>query len=82
MANKKLKNRLNIKGKWYCTDPEDEIGEGCIACGLCYGNAPEFFMEDEDGNAYVFEQPQTKSEIELCEEQLGNCPVDSIGEDG
>ena len=81
MANKKVKNKLNVKGKWYCTDPEDEIGEGCIACGLCYGMAPEFFMEDKDGNAYIHIQPQTEGDIMLCEEQLQGCPVDSIGND-
>lgn len=33
MSNKKEKN---VKGKWYCTDPDDSEGEGCISCGLCY----------------------------------------------
>ena len=53
MANKEAKNPLNISGSWYCTDPEDDAGEGCIACGLCYGAAPEFFSEDDAGNAFI-----------------------------
>ena len=82
MSNKKEKNKKNVKGKWYCTDPDDSEGEGCISCGLCYSNAFEFFAEDDDGNAYIHTQPKTDDEIELCQEQLDSCPVDSIGDDG
>ncbi len=81
MANKNAANKLNIAGGWYCTDSEDSNGEGCIACGLCYGAAPEFFREDEQGNAYVWKQPTTDAEISLCQEQLDDCPVSSIGKD-
>lgn len=82
MSNKNLKHPDNIPGPWYCTDPDDEDGEGCIACNVCYAGAPEFFKEDEDGNAYVYKQPQTPDEIELCTEQMEACPVMSIGKDG
>ena len=82
MANKDKKHTSNITGQFYCTDPEDENGEGCIACGLCYGSAPDFFAEDEDGNAYVHKQPESEDDIAICQEQLEDCPVDSIGEDG
>ena len=82
MSNKKEKNKKNIKGKWYCTDPNDSEGEGCIACALCYNCAPEFFASDDDGNAYIHTQPKDDDEIELCQEQLESCPVDSIGDDG
>ena len=82
MSNKSMKHKLNIAGKWYTTDPDDDNGEGCIACNVCYTGAPEFFKEDEDGNAYVSKQPQTKDEEELCQEQLEACPVASIGKDG
>ena len=81
MANKEAKNPLNISGSWYCTDPEDDAGEGCIACGLCYGAAPEFFSEDDAGNAFIHKQPESDDEISLCQEQLEDCPVDSIGHD-
>ena len=79
MANNNLRHKLNIEGDWFCTDPEDENGEGCIACNVCFSNAPNFFKEDEDGNAYVYNQPKTEAELKLCQEQLDGCPVLSIG---
>ncbi|EPZ49389.1 ferredoxin [Halobacteriovorax sp. HFRX-2_2] len=82
MANKEMKHKDNVAGKWYCTDPDDDNGEGCIACNVCYTGAPEFFAEDEDGNAYIAKQPSTPEEEELCQEQMDACPVASIGNDG
>ena len=82
MANKSAKHKQNIAGPWYCTDPDDEKGEGCIACNVCYNGAPDFFAEDDGGNSYVKKQPQTPEEIALCQEQLDACPVNSIGHDG
>lgn len=82
MSNPEMKHKSNVAGKFYCTDPDDENGEGCIACNVCYTGAPEFFAEDDEGNAYVKKQPQTEEEIELCIEQLESCPVNSIGSDG
>ncbi len=82
MANPKKKHQLNIPGAFYCTDPDDNTGEGCIACNVCYSGAPEFFAEDDDGNAYVKKQPTIAKEIELCQEQMDACPVNSIGKDG
>ena len=57
MANKEEKHKDNIPGPWFCTDPDDSEGEGCIACGLCYGSAPEFFAEME-GRCVLQEQYQ------------------------
>jgi ferredoxin len=82
MANAKHKHEKNVPGKWYTTHPDDENGEGCIACNVCYTGAPEFFAEDEDGNAYVKKQPTSPQDEELCQEQLDSCPVASIGSDG
>lgn len=82
MANPKMKHKQNIAGAWYCTDPDDDGGEGCIACNVCYTGAPDFFAEDESGNAYIKKQPTSAAEIELCQEQLDACPVNSIGKDG
>lgn len=82
MANPKKKHQLNVSGTFYCTDPDDDTGEGCIACNVCYSGAPDFFAEDDDGNAYVKKQPTTSEEIELCQEQIDACPVNSIGRDG
>ena len=81
MANKNAKHKMNVAGAWYCTDPDDDNGEGCIACNVCYSNAPDFFAEDEDGNAYIKKQPTNQEEIDLCQEQLDSCPVSSIGSD-
>ena len=80
MANKDMKHPDNVAGKFYCTDPDDENGEGCIACNVCYNGAPDFFGEDEDGNAYISKQPESAEDIELCIEQLEACPVCSIGD--
>jgi ferredoxin len=82
MANNQMKHGSNIEGAWYCTDPDDDNGEGCIACNVCYTGAPEFFAEDDDGNAYVKKQPTTDEEKELCQDQMDACPVASIGNDG
>jgi ferredoxin len=82
MSNPKLKHKKNVPGAWYCTDPDDERGEGCIACNVCYTGAPEFFAEDDDGNAYVKKQPTTPDEVALCQDQLDSCPVNSIGKNG
>jgi len=79
MANSDGRHDKNIKGLWYCTDTDDELGDGCIACSLCYSEAPDFFREDDDGYAYVIKQPETEEEIQSCQEQLDGCPVDSIG---
>ena len=81
MANAKEKNKLNIKGKFYCTDSNDEEGEGCIACGLCYAMVPDFFKEDKDGYAYVYVQPESDDDIIVCDDILQSCPVGSIGND-
>ncbi len=82
MANPKNKHPKNVSGSFYCTDPDDKSGEGCIACNICYSGAPEFFAEDDSGNAYVKKQPLTPEEITLCEEQMDACPVSSIGKNG
>ncbi len=82
MANIKKKHELNVEGQFYCTDPDDDDGEGCIACSVCYMGAPDFFAEDDMGNAYIKKQPTSPEDIELCQEQLEACPVNSIGNDG
>ena len=52
MANPELKHPKNVEGRFYCTDPDDDNGEGCIACNVCYNGAPDFFAEDEDEDQY------------------------------
>lgn len=82
MSNPTMKNKLNVVGTFYCTDPDEPNGEGCIACGLCYGTSPEYFAEDDNGNAYVHNQPASEEEIEEAMERLRDCPVGSIGNNG
>ncbi|MCY4643744.1 MAG: ferredoxin [Bacteriovoracales bacterium] len=82
MSNKNCKHPQNRPGEFYCTDPSDGGGEGCIACGICSGDAPDFFAEDDEGNAYVKRQPVSEEERALCREQIEACPVASIGDDG
>jgi len=82
MSNKDLKHNKNVAGAFYCTDPSDSNGEGCISCGLCYGSAGNFFKSDDDGSAYVAKQPTTDSERAECQSAMDNCPVSAIGNDG
>lgn len=82
MANPKNKHTSNVPGPYYTTDPDDDGGEGCIACNVCYNGAPDFFAEDDYGNAFVKKQPQTSEEKALCDEMIDACPVNSIGSNG
>lgn len=64
----------NINGKFY-------VDEKCIVCDACAATAPKFFKLNEQ-NAFVFAQPTTPEEIELCNKALAGCPVAAIGNDG
>lgn len=76
MANKTDKWPNNIAGKFY-------VDEQCIDCDLCRETAPDFFKRDDDGGySFVYKQPSTSSDLELCKEALEGCPVNAIGEDG
>lgn len=76
MAIKSAKFSDNISGKYYVDDQ-------CIACDACVVEAPGFFtMNDNDGHAYVKNQPQTSDEIAECENAMAACPVEAIGNDG
>ncbi|MGI8467072.1 MAG: ferredoxin [Pyrinomonadaceae bacterium] len=66
----------NACGKYY-------VDNQCIDCDVCRDTAPKnFTREDENGYSYVYRQPETPAEIELCEEALLACPVEAIGNDG
>ena len=76
MADIDEKNEKNVPGKFY-------VDSSCIDCDLCRESAPDFFARDEDeGLSYVSKQPSSADEIELCEEAMNGCPVNSIGDDG
>jgi ferredoxin len=55
----------------------------CIDCDLCRETAPDNFVRnDEQGFSFVFKQPISPEEEDLCREAMENCPVEAIGSDG
>ena len=76
MAEITDKLRENVRGKFY-------VDSQCIDCDVCRDTSPSNFRrDDENGYSYVYKQPETDEESELCEEALGACPVEAIGDDG
>ena len=76
MADKEFKYSDNVNGAFY-------VDTLCIACDACVQEAPSFFkMNDCEGYAFVFFQPQSYQEINQCQKALELCPVGAIGEDG
>ena len=76
MADKEEKWSLNVSGMFY-------VDEQCIDCDLCREMAPDFFTRNDDGGySYVYRQPESADDIDLCQEALEGCPVEAIGEDG
>ncbi len=76
MAEKTDKQPSNVAGTYY-------VDTQCIDCDVCRDMAPDHFTRnDEDGYSYVFRQPTTPDEIELCNEAIQSCPVEAIGDDG
>ncbi len=76
MADKEEKWGDNVAGKFY-------VDEQCIDCDLCRETAPDFFMRnDDEAYSYVFKQPESQDDIDLCMEALEGCPVEAIGDDG
>ncbi|HEV7644916.1 MAG TPA: ferredoxin [Pyrinomonadaceae bacterium] len=66
----------NTTGKFY-------VDSQCIDCDVCRDTAPKNFMRnDENGYSYVYHQPSTSEELELCEEAKEACPVEAIGDNG
>lgn len=37
---------------------------------------------DENNYSFVYKQPETPEEREMCEEAMSCCPVEAIGKDG
>ena len=66
----------NVAGRFY-------VDRNCIDCDVCRDTSPRnFTREDENGYSYVYRQPATPEELELCEEAMDACPVEAIGNDG
>ena len=66
----------NIAGQYY-------VDRNCIDCDVCRDTAPNNFRRNDDnGYSYVFHQPETELQDELCREAMDACPVEAIGDDG
>ncbi len=66
----------NILGKFY-------VDSNCIDCDVCRDTSPRnFTRNDDNGYSFVFKQPETPEELELCVEARDACPVEAIGDDG
>lgn len=73
-----IKDKLpdNIPGEFY-------VDRMCIDCDVCRDTAPaNFKRNDENGYSYVYRQPETPEELDLCTEAMNACPVEAIGDDG
>jgi ferredoxin len=76
MADKANKYPENVAGKFYVDDQ-------CIDCDLCRETAPANFKRNDDGgHSYLYKQPESPDEEQLCKEAMEGCPVEAIGNDG
>ena len=76
MPDKNEKVKENVYGSYY-------VDASCIDCDVCRDTAPDNFMRSDENNySFVYKQPQTAEEKALCDEALGCCPVEAIGNDG
>jgi len=76
MAVKTNKINENVPGQYY-------VDSSCIGCGLCADSASGNFKMNGSGDlAIVFKQPENSDEQTACEDALGSCPADAIGNDG
>ncbi|PTY04512.1 ferredoxin [Verrucomicrobia bacterium LW23] len=59
------------------------VDNQCIDCDLCRETAPDNFGRNDDGGySYVYKQPVTDEEKQLCKEAMEGCPVEAIGNCG
>lgn len=66
----------NVPGAFY-------VDNTCIDCDVCRDTAPDnFTRNDENGYSYVYRQPDSLNQVELCNEATDACPVEAIGTDG
>ena len=76
MADQANKYPENVTGKFYVDDQ-------CIDCDLCRETAPANFKRNDDGgHSYLYKQPESPEEEQLCKEAMEGCPVEAIGNDG
>jgi ferredoxin len=66
----------NVSGAFY-------VDTSCIDCDVCRDTAEKnFTRSDQGGYSFVFKQPETEEELEMCQEAKDACPVEAIGSDG
>jgi len=76
VPDKNDKVKENVCGLFY-------VDSSCIDCDVCRDTAPDNFMRsDENSYSFVYKQPQSEEERVLCDEAMGCCPVEAIGNDG
>ncbi len=76
MADLVNKYAENVTGTYYVDDQ-------CIDCDLCRETAPANFTRNDDGgHSYVYKQPMSDDEVNLCKEAMEGCPVEAIGNNG
>jgi ferredoxin len=80
MSEKPSQFKENVPGKYY-------VDQECIGCMLCSEIAPDNFRSSVDIDcdseySFVYKQPSTEQEDDLCAESMDVCPVDAIGDDG
>lgn len=63
----------NVPGRFY-------VDIRCIGCSVCAEIAPDHFETNHDkGYEYVYSQPVSEAEVNLCNEAMDICPVNAIG---
>ncbi len=76
MADPNDKQPENVPGKYY-------VDGTCDGCQVCISVAEDNFkMDDDEEHAYVYKQPESPDEEEVCQEAMEGCPNESIGDDG
>ena len=76
MPDLNSKQPENVSGRYY-------VDATCIDCDVCRDVAAANFTRFDDGGySYVYKQPATSEEENLCQEALESCPVEAIGNDG
>jgi ferredoxin len=76
MADRNDRFEDNAPGKFY-------VDTQCIDCDVCRDMAQDnFTRNDDNGYSFVFRQPVTQEEFDLCIEAMSQCPVEAIGNDG
>ena len=76
MADRTDKHPRNALGSFY-------NDRSCIDCDMCREIAPDIFRrDDEEGQSYVWQQPDSPDALRRAREAMNICPTETIGCDG